>query len=330
MRPGPASRLSRRRASRREGLSAKCACPTIGFSIAAVAHGASLTRSRPVSSAPNHVTDALSSDHRRPRALARPAASRSRAPPGARRAEELAEVTRLHHAGQSAAALERADEYLATQSEGCADAIPEVRSSSPIPVGAAEAIRRSCSSSCRTIPSSPSRTTTSRRCTRPTASTARRAPNWRRRCASTRTMRRRNENLGDVLALLAGQSYARALRLEPASTTLPKKLALIRQLRRPSASRDPPPRAATGASPRCGAARPVSFQPNLLPHRTEPLDALVPLPLLRRARSPLRRSSPAAQRSRRRSSLATQRRRHRRRARCRRRRRRRSPTSCST
>jgi tetratricopeptide (TPR) repeat protein len=39
-----------------------------------------------------------------------------------------------------------------------------------------------------------------------------------------------HENLGDVHALLAGQSYARALRLEPTSLTLPRKLALVRQL----------------------------------------------------------------------------------------------------
>jgi tetratricopeptide (TPR) repeat protein len=39
-----------------------------------------------------------------------------------------------------------------------------------------------------------------------------------------------HENLGDVHVLLAGQSYARALRLEPTSLTLPKKLSLVRQL----------------------------------------------------------------------------------------------------
>ena len=43
-----------------------------------------------------------------------------------------------------------------------------------------------------------------------------------------------HENLGDVHALLAGQSYARALRLEPASPSLPKKLALVRQLAAPA------------------------------------------------------------------------------------------------
>lgn len=39
-----------------------------------------------------------------------------------------------------------------------------------------------------------------------------------------------HQNLGDVLATLAARSYARALQLDPSSTTLPAKLALVRQL----------------------------------------------------------------------------------------------------
>lgn len=42
------------------------------------------------------------------------------------------------------------------------------------------------------------------------------------------------ENLGDIYAMLAGQAYAEALRLEPRSTTLPPKLALVRQLAKPA------------------------------------------------------------------------------------------------
>ena len=38
------------------------------------------------------------------------------------------------------------------------------------------------------------------------------------------------ENLGDVHVLLAAQSYAKALRLEPSSASLPSKLALVRQI----------------------------------------------------------------------------------------------------
>ncbi len=59
-----------------------------------------------------------------------------------------------------------------------------------------------------------------------------------------------HENLGDVHALLAAQSYARALRLEPASARLPRKLALVRQLT--AISSEPK------AAPPQPAARPAS------------------------------------------------------------------------
>ena len=59
-----------------------------------------------------------------------------------------------------------------------------------------------------------------------------------------------HENLGDVHALLAAQSYARALRLEPTSATLPRKLALVRQLT--AISSEPK------AAPPQPAARPAS------------------------------------------------------------------------
>jgi Flp pilus assembly protein TadD len=44
-----------------------------------------------------------------------------------------------------------------------------------------------------------------------------------------------HENMGDVLAMLASRSYARALQLEPNSATVPAKLALVRQLVAPRA-----------------------------------------------------------------------------------------------
>jgi tetratricopeptide (TPR) repeat protein len=58
-----------------------------------------------------------------------------------------------------------------------------------------------------------------------------------------------HENLGDVQALLAGQSYARALRLEPASASLPKKLALVRQLAAPATLAASPIAAASASRP---------------------------------------------------------------------------------
>ena len=39
-----------------------------------------------------------------------------------------------------------------------------------------------------------------------------------------------HENLGDVYAALAAQSYARALKLDPGNVTLPPKLSIVREL----------------------------------------------------------------------------------------------------
>lgn len=46
-----------------------------------------------------------------------------------------------------------------------------------------------------------------------------------------------HENLGDVQAALAAQSYARAQALDPANVTAPPKLAVVRQLYKRAASR---------------------------------------------------------------------------------------------
>jgi tetratricopeptide (TPR) repeat protein len=48
-----------------------------------------------------------------------------------------------------------------------------------------------------------------------------------------------HENLGDVYAALAAQSYARALKLDPANVTVPPKLALVRGLYKPRAAEAP-------------------------------------------------------------------------------------------
>ncbi len=48
-----------------------------------------------------------------------------------------------------------------------------------------------------------------------------------------------HENLGDVYARLAGQSYSRAQQLDTANTTVAPKLALIRQLVPPATAKTP-------------------------------------------------------------------------------------------
>jgi tetratricopeptide (TPR) repeat protein len=51
-----------------------------------------------------------------------------------------------------------------------------------------------------------------------------------------------HENLGDVLLQLASQSYAKALQHEPRNTSVPNKLALIRNLLSPPPARSQPNR----------------------------------------------------------------------------------------
>jgi tetratricopeptide (TPR) repeat protein len=67
-----------------------------------------------------------------------------------------------------------------------------------------------------------------------------------------------HENLGDVYAKLASLSYSQAQKLEPSNTSVPPKLALIRQLFAPAG----PAQTSTGAAtPAAGAAsgiRPAS------------------------------------------------------------------------
>lgn len=51
-----------------------------------------------------------------------------------------------------------------------------------------------------------------------------------------------HENLGDVLAMLASRSYARALQLDPQSASVPIKLATVRQLLAPRQAASTPSR----------------------------------------------------------------------------------------
>ena len=62
-----------------------------------------------------------------------------------------------------------------------------------------------------------------------------------------------HENLGDVYAALAAQSYARALKLDPGNVSVPPKLALARGLYKPSGAASAA--AAPASAPASSAAR---------------------------------------------------------------------------
>ncbi len=163
-------------------------------------------------------------------------------------AEDLAEVTRLHHAGQTAAALERADRVLASNPKDAQMRfLKSVLLADTGRRGEAQAILQQLVQDYPEL-AEPHNNLAALYAADGEYGKAR--AELEEAIRLNPTYAPANENLGDVLALLAAQSYTRALRLEPESTTLPKKLALIRQLTASFGEPRPPPRAASGASPR--------------------------------------------------------------------------------
>jgi tetratricopeptide (TPR) repeat protein len=148
-------------------------------------------------------------------------------------ADELSEVTRLHHAGQSAAALERADKTLASHPKDAQMRfLKSVILADVGRTGEAQALLQQIVQDYPELAEPHNNLA---------ALYAASGEYGKSRAELEETLRLNpsyapaHENLGDVYALLAGQSYARALRLEPASASLPKKLALVRQLVAPVA-----------------------------------------------------------------------------------------------
>ena len=143
-------------------------------------------------------------------------------------ADELSEVTRLHHAGQTAAALERADRTLATQTTDAQ--MRFLKSVILADVGRTAEAQTILQQLVQDYPelAEPHNNLA--------AIYAAAGDLGKSRAELEETIRLNpayapaHENLGDVQALLAAQSYSRALRLEPTNAMLPKKLALVRQL----------------------------------------------------------------------------------------------------
>lgn len=161
-------------------------------------------------------------------------------------ADDLREVTRLHHAGQSTAALERADRYLAANPKDAQMRFLKsvVLADSARP-GEAQALLEQLVQDYPELAEPHNNL----------AALHAAAGDYAKARAELEETLRLNpayapahENLGDVQVMLAGQSYARALQIEPASATLPKKLAMVRQLNRPATARAPPSASLPGAA----------------------------------------------------------------------------------
>ena len=160
-------------------------------------------------------------------------------------ADELNEVTRLHHAGQSDAALKRADAYLADKPKDAQMRFLKAVVLSDLgrrdeAIGILERLTGDYPELAEPFNNL-------------AALYAASGDYGKARVALEQALRANpdyataQENLGDIYAMLASQSYAQAMRLEPESTSLPSKLALVRQLGKPVAppSRALAPRAAS-------------------------------------------------------------------------------------
>jgi tetratricopeptide (TPR) repeat protein len=163
-------------------------------------------------------------------------------------AEDLAEVARLHHAGQTAAALERADLALAANPKDA-----QMRFLKSVLLGDSGRSPEAQAILERLVQDYPELAEPHNNLAAIHAANG----DYGKARAELEEAIRLNpgyapayENLGDVHALLAGQSYAKALRLEPASNSLPRKLALVRQLTTPLAA----PRTSSASAPRAAAS----------------------------------------------------------------------------
>jgi Flp pilus assembly protein TadD len=157
-------------------------------------------------------------------------------------ADDLAEVTRLHRAGQTAAALQRADQFLAGNPRD-----PQMRFLKAVILGEVDRGAEAVAVLQRLTEDYPDLAEPHNNLAVLYAATGDYA---KARAELEQALKLKpgyataHENLGDVYAALAGRSYATALRLDPARTAIPAKLALVRQLTVPAAA------AASAAGPR--------------------------------------------------------------------------------
>ncbi len=150
-------------------------------------------------------------------------------------ADELSEVTRLHHAGQSTAALDLADKYLAGKPKDA-----QMRFLKSVVLADSGRSGESAALLQQLTQDYPELAEPHNNLAALHAA----AGEYGKARAELEESLRLNpgyataqENLGDVYAMLAGQAYAKALKLEPGNSALPRKLELVRQLAAPGAGK---------------------------------------------------------------------------------------------
>ena len=171
----------------------------------------------------------------------------------AARADDLTEVQRLYYSGQAAAAMQRADQFLATTPGD-----PPMRFMKGVMLTDAKRNMEAIALFQKLSDDYPDLAEPYNNLAALYAA----AGDYAKARATLEQALRMNpgyatahENLGDVYAALAAQSYARALKFDPGNTSVPPKLAIVRELyKRPIAAASDP-RSAVASAPASAAAK---------------------------------------------------------------------------
>ncbi len=146
----------------------------------------------------------------------------------AAQADELSEVQRLHLSGQTAEAMKRADAFLAAKPKD-----PQMRFVKGVMLADTRHNEEAVAIFQKLTEDYPDLAEPYNNLAALYASTG---EYDKARSALEQALRTNpvfaaaHENLGDVYAMLASQSYSQALKLDPANVTVPPKLALVREM----------------------------------------------------------------------------------------------------
>lgn len=149
------------------------------------------------------------------------------------RADEFSDVQRLYYSGQTAAAMQRADQFLAGKPGD-----PQMRFMKGVMLADAKRNAEAIALFQKLTEDHPDLAEPYNNLAALYAASgdyAKARATLEQALRTNPSYATADENLGDVYAALAVQSYERALKLDPANVTVPPKLALVRGLYKPLA-----------------------------------------------------------------------------------------------
>ena len=165
----------------------------------------------------------------------------------AARADELGDVQRLYYSGQAAAAMQRADQFLAV-----APGDPQMRFMKGVMLADAKRDAEAITVFRKLTEDHPDLAEPYNNLAALYAAGgdyAKARATLEQALHTNPSYAIAHENLGDVFAALAAQSYARALKLDATNVSVPPKLALVRGLYKPRLAQGATPAPAEAAAP---------------------------------------------------------------------------------